>query len=141
MHTEEIWLCVCRKASDLPAMKSTALAASGFSEEDSAKRLKKFDSEILMTRKLFRAYDYIPSDARNKRAMQTVCGAQLDYELCDIKTKTIENHEAYKVSYAETGMYGKEKLPPLFITPGDREHHDEIENKTKVEIKKLIREI
>ena len=35
----------------------------------------------------------------------------------------------------------KKKLPPLFITPADREQHSKIENKTKVEIKALIREI
>ena len=141
MPTEETWLRVCRKASDLRAMKNSALAASGFSEEDSAKRPKKFDSEVLMSRKLFRANSFIASNPRNKRAMKSVSGAQLDYELCDIKTKAIENYEAYKVSYTKTGMYGQQKLPPLFITPADREQHNKIENKTKVEIKALIREI
>ena len=68
----------------------------------------------------------------------SVSGEVLDKGLCDAKEDARENYSDYKKHVATTGKYTGIKLRPVFVTQEQRNHHENIENKTKAEISEEI---
>ena len=112
MPTETTWARLCRKAKDLREMKNKCLESSGFSVNQS-KRKVKLDSEIAMIRRLVRKENFVCINAQSN--LMGLDKTPLDSGIANFKAGCEKNYVEYKASLLETGLYGKAKFTPISV--------------------------
>jgi len=137
MPSAETWQRLCRKAADLRDVKNRALNQDRNAGEGSKRRLN-HSMEVTALRKMFRMNQQGFSDYGEDGPVLAFSNVILDYDLANVKILSSQNYQKYKESFKLSGIYGKEKLQPLFVTVQERNEYTKIENKTKHEISQII---
>ena len=132
MPTAETWCRISRNASSLQKIKENMMAPT-----KTRKRKKRFDHEITMMRREFRAAQLF-DDATEQ--ILSVDHVVLDWELSRIKDIAKSQYETYKDCYLRNKRFGFdiEDRQLLFITPAERDAYNDIKSKKKEVIIKEI---
>ncbi|CAG2233782.1 unnamed protein product [Mytilus edulis] len=128
------WLQVCRNVDRLDKVYcslSTLLGLSSVDEDymyayDIGKEISNFRTIIQNLKFL------------EQKTLKSISGKDLDKDFINFSQKSKEHRRKHLIWLKDKPLGSKHKYEPLFVLPTDREEYDNIANKTKAEISKLV---
>ena len=135
MPTEDVWRKICRNLQDLEELRDSIVTIP-----ETHKKISNLANEVTMLQRKIRK-NFVTNDLTESRPLISLSDAPLDQELVNIKYNSKENSENYKFSFFTTCQYGTKILKSIFVTADDRVEYNNIESRTKAEIKSQINDM
>ncbi len=131
--SKETWVRICRKTDKYKKIREDLLSASHIGSGKSARRYRRHDLEVTMTRCMIREQALFVNPSVVGPPM-SVSGEELDASVENVRELTRSNYHEYKQEVAKYNEFKRIKLVPVCLTQEERQKSNNIKMKTKEQI-------